>query len=101
MIEHERLARTKGWAALAGTKDETDLPWSLFRSRENLSWYDRLRLLFASENFSLTDAMIRRTLEAQTQQQMALTVLSIQRCRLRSGKGAVLRIRRPGNGFGK
>ena len=86
MIEHERLARTNGWSVLAGAKDETDLPWSFFEGRKNLGWYDRLRLLFASENFSITDALIRRTLEAQAQQQMALAVLSIQRYRLRNGR---------------
>jgi hypothetical protein len=42
--------------------------------------------LFASENFSITDSMIRRTLEVQTQQQMVLTGLGIQRYRLRTGR---------------
>jgi hypothetical protein len=87
MIERERLARTNGWAALAGTKDEPrpDRRLSL-ESTEKLGCYDRLRFLFAVENFSITDSMIRRTLEAQTQQQMALTVLGIRRYRLRTGR---------------
>jgi len=42
--------------------------------------------LFASENFSITDSMIRRTLAVQTQQQMVLTVLGVQRYRLRTGR---------------
>ncbi len=87
MIERERLARTNGWAALAGTKDEPRPDRRLsFESTEKLGWYDRLRFLFAIENFSITDLMIRRTLEAQTQQQMGLTVLGIQRYRLRTGR---------------
>lgn len=57
-----------------------------FESRDDLGWYDRLRFLFAGENFSITDAMIRSTLEIQTDQQMALTALGIQRYRLRTGK---------------
>jgi len=86
MIERERLARTNGWAALTGTRDEPKLLFMSFESREKLSWYDRLRYLFASESFSITDAMIRSPLEAQTQQQMALTVLGVQRYRLRNGR---------------
>ena len=86
-IERERWARTNGWAALAGTKDEPKLHWRLsIESSEKLGWYDRLRFLFASENFSITDSVIRRTLEVQTQQQMVLTVLGVQRYRLRTGR---------------
>jgi hypothetical protein len=36
--------------------------------------------------FSTADSVIRRTLEFQTQQQMALTVVGIQRYRLRTGR---------------
>jgi hypothetical protein len=82
-----RLARTNGWAALAGTRDGPKLHWKpSFEGGEKLGWYDRLRFLFASENFSITDSMIRRTLEVQTQQQMVLTGLGIQRYRLRTGR---------------
>jgi hypothetical protein len=87
MIERERLARTNGWVALLENKNEPKLHWKLdLESKEKLGWYDRLRFLFASENFSITDAVIRRTLEVQTQQQMALAALGIQRYRLRNGK---------------
>jgi hypothetical protein len=88
MIERERLARTNGWAALTGVKDQPKPHRRLsFQSAEKLGWYDRLRFLFAFENnFSITDSVIRRTLEAQTQQQMALTVLGIQRYRLQTGR---------------
>jgi hypothetical protein len=86
-IERERLARTNGWASLAGTKDEPKLHWRLsFEGGEKPGWYDRLRFLFASENITIADSMIRKTLEVQTQQQMALTVLGIQRYRLRTGR---------------
>jgi hypothetical protein len=86
-IERERLARTNGWAALAGAKNDPKLKWRpSFESGEKLGWYDRLRFLFASENFSITDSTIRRTLEVQTQQQMVLTVLGIKRYRGRTGR---------------
>jgi hypothetical protein len=86
-IGRERLAQTNGWAALAGAR--TDLKLNRrpsFENGEKLGWYDRLRFLFASENFSITDSLIRRTLEVQTQQQVVLTVLGIQRYRLRTGR---------------
>jgi hypothetical protein len=87
MIERERLARTNGWAALTITRDGPKLNWRpSFESGEKPGWYDRLRFLFANENFSITDSVIRRTLEVQTQQQMVLTVLGIQRYRLRTGR---------------
>jgi len=59
---------------------------SLFVDRDKMGWYDRLRFLFASGEFAITDGMIRKTLAAQTQQQMTLTVLAIQRYRLRNGR---------------
>ena len=86
-IERERLTRTNGWAALAGARTDPKLNRRhSFESGEKLGWYDRLRFLFASENFSITDSLIRRTLEVQTQQQMVLTVLALQRYRLRTGR---------------
>ena len=87
IIERERLVRTNGWAALAGALEQPKQPWRLsFEDKEKPGWYDRLRFLFASENFSITDALIRRTLEAQTQQQMTFSVLGIQRYRLKTGR---------------
>jgi hypothetical protein len=49
-------------------------------------WYDQLRYLFASEGFSIDDSIIERTLKIQTQQQMVLAAIGIQRYRLRTGK---------------
>jgi hypothetical protein len=87
MIERERLARTNGWAALVGAKDQPRPHWRPpVGGEEKPGWYHRIRFLFADETFSISDSMIRRTLEAQTQQQMALTVLGIQRYRLRTGR---------------
>ena len=87
MIERERLARTNGWAALAGAPAWPKQHWRLsFDDKEKLGWYNRLRFLFASENFSISDPLIRKTLEAQTQQQMTLTALGIQRYRLKTGR---------------
>ena len=87
MIGRERLARTNGWAALKVLTNAPALqgkPPS--EDSEKPGLYDRLRFLFASENFSVDDNVIRRTLEAQTQQQMALAVLAVHRYRLRNGK---------------
>jgi hypothetical protein len=87
MIERERLARTNGWAALAGAKDQPRPHWRPpIGGEEKPGWYHRMRFLFADESFSISDSMIRRTLEVQTQQQMALAVLGIQRYRLRTGR---------------
>jgi hypothetical protein len=87
IIEHERIARTNGWAALAAFENEPKLHWRLApETKDNLGWYDRMRFLFASQNFSITDVLLRRTLERQTEQQMAITVLGIRRYKLRTGK---------------
>lgn len=87
MIEHERIARTNGWAALAAIGDEPKLHWRLApEAKDSLGWYDRMRFLFASENFSITDVLVRRALERQTEQQMAVTVLGIRRYKLRNGR---------------
>ena len=49
------------------------------------SWYDRLRFLFSNDTFAIKDQMILTTLQAQTQMEMVLTVIALNRYRLRTG----------------
>ena len=90
-IDQERLVRAKSWAALPGrsTGDGPveSMPWmGLFQGREQLGWYDRLRYLFSAESFAITDALLRKTLFIQTQQQMVLTAIAVARYRVLHGK---------------
>lgn len=87
-IERERLARSNGWAALSGKMDPSE-PDMLLLGPDNkkLGFYDQLRYLFARwDSAGLNDALIRKTLDVQTQQQMVLAALGIERYRLRTGK---------------
>ncbi len=89
IIERERIARTNGWAALAGRFDLQGraLPWAPFlEGKSKIGWYDKMRLLFASENSGISDIMIRKELSVQTQQQMALAAIAIERYRLKKGR---------------
>jgi hypothetical protein len=53
----------------------------------DVDYYDNLRYLFTiPHNISMTDSLIRQTLEIQTQQQMVIAALGIQRYRLKTGK---------------
>jgi hypothetical protein len=89
IIERERIARTNGWAVLAERLDARGraLPWAPFlQGKEKLNWYNKVRLLFGAENAGVGDQNIRRTLSIQTQQQMALAVIAIERYRLKRGR---------------
>lgn len=90
MIERGRLAQAKSWSALPGRPAEEtvldSMPWLvLFQDPEQMGWYDRLRFLFSAEPFSVTDALLRRTLATQTQQQMVLTAIAAARYRTLHG----------------
>jgi len=76
VIERQELAETNSWSALALT-----IPSSI----EDPSWSERFRFLFSTQPFSVTDAMIRRTLIAEMEQAMAVTAIAINRYRLRTG----------------
>jgi len=91
MSERERIARTNSWTALPvwnHTEDASaEMPWRvLFEHAEDLGRYDRYRYLLSGDSFSVTDIIIRGTLRAQVQQQMAVTAIALQRYRLRNGK---------------
>jgi len=89
MIERERIARTNGWAVLEGQFDSAGraLPWAPFlEGKAKVGWYDKARLLFVTENSGINDSMIRRELSIQTQQQMALAAIAIERYRLKKGR---------------
>jgi hypothetical protein len=88
IIERERIARTNGWVALVGRLDPQGrtLPWAPFLEGKNkMGWYDKARLLFTFENSGISDNMIRKELSVQTQQQMALAAIAIERYRLKKG----------------
>jgi len=91
MIERERFARANSWSALPGRPaggDPTEsMPWiMLFQDREKLGWYDRYRFLFSGGPFGITDAVARKTLFLQTQQQMVVTAIALTRYESRTGK---------------
>jgi len=88
IIERERIARTNGWVVLADRSkaNRLNVPWAPFlEGSQNISSYDKLRLLFAEENLGISDDMIRKTLVMQTQQQMELAAIAIYRYRLKTG----------------
>ena len=48
-----------GWAALAGAPEFPKQRWGLkFDDKDKLGWYDRLKFLFASQNFSISDVRV-------------------------------------------
>jgi hypothetical protein len=59
---------------------------ALFRGREELNGYDRLRFLFSIESISITDLLLRRTAGIQTEQQMVLTAIALDRYRMAHGE---------------
>jgi hypothetical protein len=90
MIERERMVRTNSWSALPdrprGDDEAEWVPWmALFRGREELNGYDRLRFLFSIESISITDLLLRRTAGIQTEQQMVLTAIALDRYRMAHG----------------
>jgi len=87
-IQREKIARTNSWAALSSQSKagEALVPLSLLSNENQMGWYDRLRFLFSSEGFSINDAVIRKAICAQVQQQMAVTAIAIYRYRLQTGK---------------
>jgi hypothetical protein len=88
IIERERIARTNGWVVLADRSKALSLniPWAPFlQGSQNISFYDKLRLLFAEENLGISEGIIRKTLFMQAQQQMAVAAIAIDRYRLKTG----------------
>lgn len=81
MIGHERFAPTNSWAALSSGfgPDANYLETLLKGPPEEMNWYDRARRLSSSRAYSISDLAIRRTLEAQTLQRLAMTAIAIER----------------------
>jgi hypothetical protein len=76
ILQRQQLAQTDSWLALVSSvPDAIHEPTS----------YQRFRFLFSTETFSINDAMIKRTLFAQTEQAMAVTAIALQRYRLSTG----------------
>lgn len=89
MIKRERFARTNSWADLASKEDpDLEVYAHLFDDGEEYkpNIYDRLRYLFSNRTFSITDVIIRKELEAQTLQRLAVTAIAIQRFRKAQAK---------------
>jgi hypothetical protein len=87
MIERERFARSNSWAALSsdiGPGNEMFPAMLLTKDPPEMGWYDRSRYLFSNDSFSITDLVIRKTLAAQTMQQLAVTAIAIERYRQES-----------------
>jgi hypothetical protein len=87
MIERERFARANSWAKLAGKEnadEEIDVTLS-GGGNVKANIYDRLRYLFSNGTFSITDVIIRKELEAQTLQRLAVAAFAVERHRKTSG----------------
>jgi len=91
MIERERMARTNCWAALSSRSNPADdglrmVLMALAGNQNEMGWYDRLRFVFSSDAFSVSDAQIRLPICTQTQQQLAVAAIAIHRYRLQAGR---------------
>ena len=85
LILLERKARSNSWTAIsreANMEPGNNSILPMFGRVQQLGFYDKLRLLFANESFSINDMVARRALEFQTQQRMALAAIAISRYRL-------------------
>jgi hypothetical protein len=88
IVREARVANSQGWKQPVDALDDEDIifpGWQPEAEERNL--YDRCRFLF----FALTangiqPRMIRRTIEYQTQQQMVLAVIALERYKLRENR---------------
>jgi len=85
VIEHERLANTNSLSALPRLSDTGDEIGPLIFWGDQMNWYDRLRLPFAQEGFTMSDRSISKVLCVQMQQEMAVTAIALHRYGLRTG----------------
>jgi hypothetical protein len=85
-IEHERIARTNSVAALPKLTEAGDEIGPLIFFGDPMDWYDRLRMPFAQEGFTISDEDIRQVICAQVEQEMAVSAIALQRYRLQTGK---------------
>jgi hypothetical protein len=89
-IGRDRTVQSNSWAVLAehftnGPPLE-DFPWmGVDGGKGGPGWYHRLRYLFSDDTHSTPDYLIRKTLDAQVQQQMAITAIALARYKLRTG----------------
>lgn len=85
IFAHHRLATQQSWAALHSTTALSDTAWITSLTspdQEDISWFTRFRFPFSTLPGSISDALTRRTLLMQTQQQMVLAALALERYRL-------------------
>lgn len=85
IFANHRIATQQSWAALHSTTALSDTAWLTSLTspdQEDIRWFTRFRFPFSTLPGSISDAMTRRTLLAQTQQQMVLVALALERYRL-------------------
>lgn len=87
MIGRTRFARTNSWKALLGDplRIENNPEWPFPPYTEQSNIYDRVRYLFSSSTFSVTDRMILRASNSSALQILASTAIAIERYRLSTG----------------
>ena len=89
MIERARIANASAWSALLKPIDTPSArhAWMpLIANKESWNKYNRLRFLISGGPFGIGDRIIFRALSSQTQQQMAIAAIAIQRYRLKTGE---------------
>ncbi len=90
LIDQSRLASTNSWSALQmqttpTERSEIEVLLAPDPALAQPGWWQRFRYPFSTCPIALSDHTIGQALEAQAQQQLALTALAIQRYRLRTG----------------
>jgi hypothetical protein len=81
LIDRARFAQINSWSALANGTGPSEHAYStvVLGDPENAGWYNRVRYLFSSDTFSISDVVIRRALALETMQQMVLAAIAIER----------------------
>ena len=86
LLEQARVGGSRTWASVENRPDITDSIWfaNLINPSqdESLTWFTRFRYLFSSQRSGFSEVLIRKSLMAQTQQQMTLAAIAIQRYQL-------------------
>jgi hypothetical protein len=86
LLEQARLGVAKGWGGVEKRPAVSDLDWfeGLTHPRrvESLNWFTRFRFPFASQPSGLSEVLIRKSLMAQTQQQLTVAAIAIRRYQL-------------------
>lgn len=86
LLEQARLGNNKAWASVENKPAVSDMEWFEDLQHpsqdESLNWFTRFRFPFSSQRSGLSEVLIRKSLMAQTQQQLTLAAIAIQRYQL-------------------